>query len=82
MLANIGSKLEPVSYKLGECVVRSRFACDPVCILYEGEVESLETKRVVRAKGLVWDLAAEMDDHPDDLKFVFKKKGMVLRLTR
>jgi hypothetical protein len=53
---NFGCKLEPISYKAGDYLIRPKSKYDPICILYEGEVECTATGKIIKPINLIWDL--------------------------
>lgn len=57
---NIGAKMETKSYNADEEIIK-RIECknEPICILFDGEVENLRTSKVINVGQLLWDIDSE-----------------------
>lgn len=81
-IVNFGIKLEPLYFKTGDVIVRTKYQCDPICILYEGEVECMQTKQTFKHINLLWGIEADMDNPEKNYYYKLKRQGIVFRVNK
>ena len=81
-IINFGIKLEPLYFKAGDKITRTKYMCDPICILYEGEAECLETNKIIKPTRLLWNVEADMDSYDKNYEFRLKKQSILFRVNR
>lgn len=73
-------RLEPQFFMKNQILAYNKFS-DPICILIEGEVENIATKKNVKRVNLIWDVRSNFDEITTLQNFYFKKNGVIIKMS-
>ena len=76
------SKIVPFSFKPGDKIIKEACQFDPICILYDGEVEDMETGRIIKPNQLIWEIECEPLIRNHNNIYIARKGGIGLKMTK